>query len=129
MYTSLMMLSRKKLLAALGELQQERRRRLRRLTRDYELAVGSVSVVARKCGNPTCRCATGPGHLQTLFLFSGDDGSRRCKLVRRADEARLQQAGDRYREFREDLKQLRAIDRREKEILMALRDQRAIHYE
>jgi len=53
-----MMMSRKKLLAVLGELRQERRRRLRRLTRDHELAVGSVSVVARKCGNPTCRCAS-----------------------------------------------------------------------
>ena len=129
MYTRPMMLSRKKLLGALRGLQQERRRRLRRLTRDHELAVGSVSVVARKCGNPTCRCASGPGHLQTLFLFSDEDGCRRCKLVRRADEGRLHRAGDRYRQFREDLKQLRAIDRREKEILMALRDQRALHYE
>lgn len=124
-----MAMSRKKLLAALRELQQERRRRLRRLTRDHELAVGSVSVVARKCGNPTCGCASGPGHLQTLFLFSDQDGRRRCKLVRRADEPRLHKAGERYRAFREDLKQLRAIDRREKEILMALRDQRAIRYE
>jgi hypothetical protein len=40
----------------------------------------------------------------------------------------LHQAGKRYRVFREDIKQLRAIDRREKEILMALRDLRAIHY-
>jgi hypothetical protein len=124
-----MAMSRKKLLAALRELQQERRQRLRRLTWDHELAVGSVSVVARKCGNPTCWCASGPGHMQTLFLFSDEDGRRRCKLVRRADESRLQRAGERYRAFREDLKQLRAIDRREKEILVALRDQRAISYE
>lgn len=124
-----MAMSRKKLLALLRELQQERRRRLRRLTGDHELAVGSVSVVARKCGNPTCGCASGPGHLQTLFLFVGEDGRRRCKLVRRADESRLHKAGERYRAFREDLKQLRAIDRREKEILLALRDQRAISYE
>ena len=123
------MMSRKKTLAVLRRLQQERRRRLRRLTRDHELAVGSVSVVARKCGNPTCRCASGPGHRQTLFLFTDQDGCRRCKLIRRADEARLHRAGEHYREFREDLKQLRAIDRREKEILMALRDQRAIRYE
>jgi hypothetical protein len=129
MYTSFMTMSRKKLLAVLRKLQQERRQRLRRLVRDHELAVGSVSVVARKCGNPTCGCASGLGHPQTLFLFSDEDGRRRCKLVRRADESRLQKAGERYRDFREDLKQLRAIDRREKEILMALRDQRAISYE
>lgn len=86
-------------------------------------------MVARKCGHPTCQCARGQGHPQTLFLFKDEHGSRRCKLVRRADEPRLLRAGDRYREFREDLKQLRAIDRREKEILMALRELRALHYE
>jgi len=97
--------------------------------RGEELAVGTVSVVRRKCGNSSCHCAQGEGHLQMLFLFNDEEGRRRCKLVRRADEQRLQAAGVRYRAFREDLKQLRAIDRREKEILMALREVRALHYE
>ena len=123
-----MTVSRTKLLDSLRQLQRARRRLFRRLTRDHELAVGSVSVMRRKCGNPSCHCAHGVGHLQTLFLFKDNNGQRRCKLVRRADEARLLQAGKRYRKFREDIKQLRAIDRREKEILMALRDLRAIHY-
>lgn len=122
-----MTVSRTKLLDSLRLLQRVRRRLLRRLTQDHELAVGSVSLVRRKCGNLSCHCAhDGPGHLQTLFLFK--DNKRRCKLIRRADEARLHQAGKHYREFREDIKQLRAIDRVEKEILMALRDLRAIHY-
>lgn len=118
-----------KALAALGELQTERRTLLRQLMGDDELAVGTVSVVARKCGNPRCRCARGAGHPQTLFLFKDDDGKRRCKLVRRADEPRLLAAGERDRSFRQAVKRLRAIDRREKEILMALRDMRALRYE
>ena len=122
--------SRAKLLASLRQLAQERRRLIRRLTRDHELAVGTVSVVHRPCGNPGCHCARGPGHPQTLFLFQDRKlGRRRCKLVRRADEARLLRAGQRYREFRQDLQELRAIDQREKQILMALLDARAIHYE
>ena len=120
--------SRGHLRESLREIQQKRRQLVRRLSQDQELAVGSVSEVRRKCGNPGCRCARGSGHLQTLFLFKDARGVRRCKLVRRADEQRLLQAGERYRAFREDLKQLRAIDRREKEILMAIRDQRALHY-
>lgn len=123
-----MTVSRTKLLDSLHNLQRVRRRLLRRLTQDHELAVGSVSLVRRKCGNPSCHCTHGPGHLQTLFLFKDNNGQRRCKLIRRDDEARLHQAGKHYREFREDIKQLRAIDRGEKEILMALRDLRAIHY-
>ena len=112
----------------LVDLQRQRRRLLRRLTRDSELAIGSVSVVRRKCGNPSCRCTKGEKHLHTLFLFKDEKGIRRCKLVRRADEVQMQKAGENYRQFREELKLLRAIDLREKEILMALRDMRAIHY-
>ena len=104
---------------SLRELQRRRRLILRRLLPENELAIGSVSVVRRKCGNPRCHCAVGEGHLQTLFLFKTDDGQRRCKLIRRADEERLQRAGEAYRQFRDGLKQLRAIDREEKQILMA----------
>ena len=41
---------------------------------------------------------------------------------------RMLRAGRRYRQFREDLKQLRAIDLEEKRILMALAEVRAISY-
>ena len=124
-----MALSRKKLLENLRRLHQERRRLIRRLTADKELAIGTVSVVRRKCGKPTCHCAHGPGHPQTLFLFKDEEGRRRCKLIRRMDEAWWHQAGKNYREFRDDLKQLRAINRREWEILMALKERRAVYYE
>ena len=122
--------SRTKLLASLNQLHQERRRLIRRLKGEHKLAIGSVSVVNRKCGNPNCHCVEGPGHPQTLFLLKDQKtGRRRCKLVRRADEARMLRAGERYREFRTDLKQLRAIDLAEKRILMALAEVRAIRYE
>jgi len=121
--------SREKLLNESRELGRERKRLLRRLQGESELAVGTVSTVKRKCGKPGCRCATGAGHPQTLFLFKDERGRRRCKLVRRADEKRLLRAGERYRRFRADLKRLRAIDAREKEILMALKEMRALKYE
>ncbi len=122
--------SRTQLLASLRQLDQERRRLLRRLTQDHELAVGTVSAVQRRCGNPGCHCAQGPGHPQTLFLFTDPKlGRRRCKLVRRADEPRLLLAGRHYREFRADLKKLRALDQRELHILMELMEARAIRYE
>jgi hypothetical protein len=114
---------------ALRELHQERTRLVRSLTKKGELAVGSVSVVRRKCGKPGCHCAEDVGHPQTLFLFKGEAGRRRCKLVRRADETRLLAASRRYREFREGLRQLRAINRREEQILMALMEARALSYE
>ena len=123
-------MSRTKLLASLHQLHQERRRLIRRLKREQDLVIGTVSVVNRKCGKPRCHCVEGPGHPQTLFLFMDEkEGRRRCKLVRRADEAWMLRAGERYREFREDLKHLRAIDLEEKRILMALAELRAVRYE
>ncbi len=124
-----MNLSRTKLLAKLNGLHKDRRRLLRRLKKEDELAIGTVSVVNRKCGSPNCHCVESGGHPQTLFLFNDQDqGRRRCKLVRRADESWMLKAGDRYRKFRKDMKQLRAIDLEEKQILMALAERRAIHY-
>jgi Family of unknown function (DUF6788) len=125
-----MTMSREKLLANLHQLHKERRNLLKRLTRPHVLAIGTVSLVRRKCGNPTCHCTVGPGHPQTLFLYKDSkETRRRCKLVRREDEAWMTRAGERYREFRRDLKQLRALDHKEKQIFMALAQERAVWYE
>ncbi|MFC1543946.1 DUF6788 family protein [Gemmatimonadota bacterium] len=42
---------------------------IRSLTDPGELAIGSVSVVRRKCGNPSCHYAQEEGHPQILYLF------------------------------------------------------------
>ncbi len=114
---------------SLQKIQAERRALLRRWARLPEVAIGSVSVVRRKCGNPNCHCARNAGHPQTLFLFPGEDGRRRCKLIRQADSARLLEAGAHYREFRASLRKLRALHQREAQILTALLREKAIHYE
>jgi len=117
-----------RLRVALRRLHRERGRLLRLLRRADELAIGTVSVVRRKCGKSGCHCAEGAAHPQTLFLFKGKDGRRHCKLVRRQDEERLLRAGGSYREFRDALRQLRAINQREERILVALMKLRALQY-
>jgi hypothetical protein len=112
----------------LANLQRTRRQILNKLMRPTELAVGTVSAVKRKCGKPTCHCATGEGHPQVLFLYTDVDGRRRCKLVRRVDETRLLNANKRYQEFKAVLRQLQAINQQEKKILLAARDHRALAY-
>ena len=120
--------SRKKLIEELRSLQKERNQLFRRFTREEELAVGSVSRVNRRCGNPRCSCSEGEGHPQVIFLFKDEDGHRRCKLVRRVDETMMLAAGERYRQFRDDLKRLRAIENRQREILVALMGRRGLKY-
>jgi len=129
MYTIMPRLARELLREELLRLQRERWLLLRRMNREDELAVGSVSWVHRRCGNPRCSCSDGEGHRQVTFLFKDSAGNRRCKLVRRGDEARMLAAGDRYRQFRSDMIRLRAIESRQHAILVALMERRALKYE
>lgn len=124
-----MRMSRLKLIDSLNQINKERRRLIRYLIQEHELAVGSVSNVKGKCGKPNCRCAQGEGHKQVIFLFRGGDDKRHCKLVRKKDAQRMLEAGQRYREFKEALRQLRAINKREDQIVMANMLDRAIYYE
>ena len=124
-----MSMSSTELRASLRQLRLQRSLLLKRLMAVQEVAIGSVSVVARKCGKPNCHCAQGGGHNQTLFLFRGERGKRHCKLIRQADSQRLLSAGDRYREFRAGLKELRTINEGEQQILETLLQQHAVHYE
>ena len=117
-----------KLQARLRKCEQHRRRILRRLLSEKELAVGTVSWVDRTCGKPGCHCAHGPGHRQMQFLFKDANGRRRCRLVRKADHKRMSLASTRYRAFREGLKELKTIEKEESKILVALRRARQLTY-
>jgi hypothetical protein len=124
-----MALSTSRLLRKLRSLEARRRALLRRLSGTEELAVGTLSWVDRRCGRPSCHCARGPGHRQAQFLFADAQGRRRCKLIRKADEDRLQEAHQRYRHFRAGLRELAAIPKQEHALLMDLMRARGLHYE
>jgi len=117
-----------KLQAKLRDLEQDRRRILRRLLRTEELAVGTVSWVDRTCGKPGCHCARGGGHRQMQFLFKDAEGRRRCRLVRKADHKRMARASDRYHAFRDGQRKLQSIEKEESQILVALRRKRQLTY-
>jgi hypothetical protein len=118
-----------KLQARVRDLEQDRRRILRRLLSEDELAVGTVSWVDRTCGKPGCHCARGEGHRQMQFLFKDAKGRRRCRLVRKADHKRMTQASTRYHTFRDGLRELKTIEKEEATILVALREARQLTYD
>jgi hypothetical protein len=121
--------STEKLRAELREIEQRRRKILRHLMSKEELAVGSVSWVDRTCGRPNCHCAEGGGHRTLQFLWKDESGRRRCQLVRKADHQRLLRASARYADYRESMKELKAIEDEERTILVALKRARQISYE
>jgi hypothetical protein len=129
MYTSFMSKSITKLKIALARIQKERVALHRLILKDQDMAVGSVSVVKGSCGKSTCHCASGKtGHLQTIFLFKGPDARRRCKLVRQEDSDRLLKAHKYYADFRNSLRKLRHLSRREQTVGVAIRKERSLNY-
>lgn len=129
MYTSNMDKSIAKLKKSLAHIQKEREDLHRSILQDQEMAIGSVSVVEGTCGKSTCHCASGKtGHPQTIFLFKGPDGRRRCKHVRQDDSHQLMAAHKNYADFRNNLRELRHLSQQEQAVGMAIRKERSLIY-
>jgi len=74
-----------------------------------DLLPGSLSETRRRCGKPTCHCATGEGHLSAYLTFMVD-GHKRVERVPAAwvaDVRRRVQAG---REFKEAVAEVLAAN-------------------
>jgi hypothetical protein len=65
-----------------------------------EMIAGSFVVLVRKCGKPTCRCATGDGH-EARCLSRSEGGKTRMKYVPARDEVEVAAKSERYRTFRQ----------------------------
>lgn len=109
-------------------LDSQRRALLGKLTRGQPIIVGNVYDVMRRCGNPSCHCAAKPGHRQTLLIYV-HHGKRRCKFVRQADAEWVKRAWERYRECKKALRELRALQKRELQVLRAQIQARRVSYE
>jgi len=115
------------ILKALRGLEESRRRLMDALLRSEELAVGTLRKARRPCGNPRCgRCAAGPSHEQVVFYYATPEGRRTSSFVRRAEEARFEEAARRYADFRANLRALRRLNGEELDLLAALKASRAL---
>jgi hypothetical protein len=101
--------SRERVVRRLRDAESRRARIVDELTIADALIIGSLSIVERRCGTPTCRCAKGPGHPQAI-LMSAEEGRRRCQLVRQDDVPVVRASVKRYRAFREALRLLSTLD-------------------
>ena len=86
------------------------------MLRHEPLIVGSVCEVLRRCGTPTCHCAQAPGHRQTLLLY-GEGGRRTSRFIRRQDVGWVRRAWHCYQRFKQALRELRALNFRELQLL------------
>jgi hypothetical protein len=116
------------ILRKLQALEAERSRLIRDLIRPEPLLVGSLSLVNRTCGKPSCHCAKKPGH-PAWTLATTRDGQRRCQVVRIDDVDEIRQRVTAYQSFKQRLGELEATEDEEKQILRGVRERRNQIYE
>ena len=111
----------------LNKLEKKRGMLMEALLKTEEMAVGTLRRAPRPCGNPRCgKCEKGPSHEQVVLYYSNEKGKRTSRFVRRSEEERFERAADSYREFRENLRDLKHLDSEEIELLGALKQSRSI---
>jgi hypothetical protein len=116
------------ILRKLRALETQRSRLLQALRGPEPLLIGSLSLVNRTCGKPSCHCATKPGH-PVWTLATTRDGQRRCQVVRIDDVEEIQQRVAAYKRFNQRLGELAAIEDDEKQLLRGVREKRNLTYE
>ncbi|MEK7839226.1 MAG: DUF6788 family protein [candidate division NC10 bacterium] len=124
-------MSRHKNLATIRKLrvlEQRRARLLEALGDDEPFLVGSLSLVQRTCGKPTCHCATTPAH-PAWVLATTRDARRRCQVVRWADVEDVRRRVALYKSFKTALRDLDAIDREQRALLRGLMAGRNVPYD
>jgi hypothetical protein len=81
---------------------------------DPLLLRGTLTVFKRRCGTPTCRCATGDPHESPALTFT-EQGRTKTVTLRPADVAEVEAALARYEQER------RALEARAEEGITQLR--------
>jgi hypothetical protein len=121
-------IAHRSVLPLLRALEKRRWTILKNLTHPQRLLIGTVYDVLRRCGNPSCACAKTPTHLQTLFM-SVHQGKRRCQFIRQEDLPWVREASNHYKEFRQALREIRALNRKELTLLGVQMKRKATSYE
>lgn len=80
--------------------EEARRAHIEQLLGVDVLVEGSFVTLGRRCGKPTCRCATGEKHY-SKFLSRNEAGRTRLVYVPSGDELDIARKAELYRRFRQ----------------------------
>ena len=93
------------------KLETQRQRLIEELLQVEQMLRGKFSVAYRKCGTPTCWCATSlQGHPVNRITWTEHSISR-TKAIREEDIAWVKERTETYRRFRKNRQALRVIER------------------
>ena len=93
------------------------------------LLIGSLSLVKRTCGKPSCHCAQEPAHQAWILATRPAGAKRRCQVVRQADVEAVRKRVAAYKRFRARLRDIEAMHKELKALLRGLMEDRNVPYE
>ena len=94
---------------SLSPAERNFRSRLAQLVHDHWLLRGTLSLRPRKCGKPTCHCATGELHA-SLYLVQSHGGKPRQLCIPKPWETRIRQAVNDYQELHRLLEEVSELE-------------------
>lgn len=95
--------------AEAAKLRKRKYEIIRRFGFGEGLLPGSLTLTHRRCGKPTCHCATGDGHPMWVLSFS-IDGQKRVEVISEELALELKPLVDQGREHREALSELMRLN-------------------
>lgn len=104
-------------------IESERKKLLDALTDDGEMVEGSLSNILVKCGRAGCHCEKKPVHMVTR-LTTRENGQIKLRVVRVDDRERVRDLVQAHKEFKQALKELGALESRQKKILKTMKKAR-----
>ena len=94
-----------------SELKRRRRQLLRKLPPLDAVLRGSLIERYKRCGNPNCRCAQGPGHGPKYYLSVSYPGrSPQMDYVAQAEYAQVSECLANYTQVRDILEEISEIN-------------------
>jgi hypothetical protein len=94
-----------------SDLKRRRRQLLRKLPPMDAILRGSLIERYKRCGNPNCKCAEGPGHGPKYYLSVSYPGrSPQMDYVRQADYSQVSECLANYTQARDILEEISEIN-------------------
>jgi len=94
-----------------ADFKRRRRQLLRKLPPLDSVLRGSLVERYKRCGNPNCKCAQGPGHGPKYYLSVSYPGrSPQMDYVPQADYAQISESVANYAQVREILEEISEIN-------------------
>jgi len=101
----------------------ERKKLLEALTDSSEMIEGSLSDILVKCGREGCHCEKKPVHMVTR-LTTRENGQIKLRVVRVDDREQVRDLVQAHKNFKQALKELGALESRQKKILKTMKKAR-----